>query len=405
MLKPDLNEKFVPEIQSLEITGLAKSDRQMVANVKIDVKVKKNGISSIRVGISNFYDPSNSTCSAGGGTFDFDGGYENGYLKSLVPIKTVALDSTYSINTYVFASKIVLNSSRFSFCESNKYFFDFVSVVSTSNQSISYSKTYDKNGDFYPLLFLSSTWLMWNSDKSINPPCAEFKVRTDSYGIAWRVACDLTFDLSPSNAKIRIASNGLVPKLGIAKKTSSSFEIPILNYSSDFNWKIESSRGLARIQDGKIIISGLQPYESSILEVSTSREGYTDEIIKIIDYAESPGYKDPETLKVEADAKAAADLKAKQEADAKAAAEIAKKEADAKAAAEIAKKEADAKAAAEIAAGEKIIADAKAEAARILAAAKAAAAKKKVTITCIKGKSVKKVTAVKPVCPKGYKKK
>lgn len=30
---------------------------------------------------------------------------------------------------------------------------------------------------------------------------------------------------------------------------------------------------------------------------------------------------------------------------------------------------------------------------------------KKVTITCIKGKSVKKVTAVKPVCPKGYKKK
>ena len=30
---------------------------------------------------------------------------------------------------------------------------------------------------------------------------------------------------------------------------------------------------------------------------------------------------------------------------------------------------------------------------------------KKVTITCVKGKLVKKVTAVKPVCPKGYKKK
>jgi len=39
-----------------------------------------------------------------------------------------------------------------------------------------------------------------------------------------------------------------------------------------------------------------------------------------------------------------------------------------------------------------------------LAAAKAAALKK-TTITCLKGKSVKKVTAVKPVCPKGYKKK
>ena len=30
---------------------------------------------------------------------------------------------------------------------------------------------------------------------------------------------------------------------------------------------------------------------------------------------------------------------------------------------------------------------------------------KKTTITCIKGKTVKKVTAVKPVCPKDYKKK
>jgi hypothetical protein len=78
-----------------------------------------------------------------------------------------------------------------------------------------------------------------------------------------------------------------------------------------------------------------------------------------------------------AEAKAAADLKAKQEA-----------EAAAKAALELkAKQEAEAKA----------IADK-------LAAAKAAALKK-TTITCLKGKSVKKVTAVKPVCPKGYKKK
>lgn len=37
--------------------------------------------------------------------------------------------------------------------------------------------------------------------------------------------------------------------------------------------------------------------------------------------------------------------------------------------------------------------------------ASAAPVAKKVTITCVKGKSVKKVTAVKPVCPKGYKKK
>ena len=64
--------------------------------------------------------------------------------------------------------------------------------------------------------------------------------------------------------------------------------------------------------------------------------------------------------------KTEAELKAKQEAEAKAAAELkAKQEAEAKAALE---------------------------------------AKKKTTITCVKGKLTKKVTAIKPVCPKGYKK-
>jgi hypothetical protein len=110
--------------------------------------------------------------------------------------------------------------------------------------------------------------------------------------------------------------------------------------------------------------------------------------------------------KQEADAKAAADkaaadLKAKQEADAKAAAD--------KAAAELkAKQEADAKAAADKAAAAKVLAAAKAKAAAAKAKAKAAKAKakaaatKKKTITCVKGKLRKKVTAVKPVCPKGY---
>jgi hypothetical protein len=68
------------------------------------------------------------------------------------------------------------------------------------------------------------------------------------------------------------------------------------------------------------------------------------------------------------------------------------------------KQEAAAKAAAE-----KVVTDAKAEAARILAEAnaqaKATTAAKKTTITCVKGKLTKKVTAVKPLCPAGYKKK
>lgn len=88
----------------------------------------------------------------------------------------------------------------------------------------------------------------------------------------------------------------------------------------------------------------------------------------------------------------AAELKAKQEAESKAAELKAQQEAEAKAAADLkAKQEADAKAAAELKAKQE-------------AEAKAAAVKK-TTITCIKGKLVKKVTAVKPVCPKGYKKK
>ena len=83
-----------------------------------------------------------------------------------------------------------------------------------------------------------------------------------------------------------------------------------------------------------------------------------------------------------------------------------KAEAEAKVAAELkAKQEAEAKAAAENGVAEKIIADAKAEAARILAEAKASASSvlKKTTVTCVKGKLTKKVTAVKPKCPTGYK--
>ena len=83
--------------------------------------------------------------------------------------------------------------------------------------------------------------------------------------------------------------------------------------------------------------------------------------------------------KIEAD-KLVAELKAKQEAEAKTAAELK------------AKQEAEVKAAADKLAAEK------------LASAKLASLKK-TTITCFKGKLTKKVTAVKPTCPAGYKKK
>ena len=94
------------------------------------------------------------------------------------------------------------------------------------------------------------------------------------------------------------------------------------------------------------------------------------------------------------EARLAAELKGKQEAEAKAKAE---EEARARAEAELkAKQEAEAKAKAEEEAKARAEAEAK---------AKLEAAKKKTTITCVKGKLTKKVTAVKPKCPSGYKKK
>jgi hypothetical protein len=110
-------------------------------------------------------------------------------------------------------------------------------------------------------------------------------------------------------------------------------------------------------------------------------------------------------LDAEASAKAAAELKAKQEAEAKAAAELkAKQEAEAKAAAELkAKQEAEAKAAAELKAKQEAEAKAAAELKAKQEADAKAAAMKKTTITCTKGKLTKKVTAVKPKCPTGYK--
>jgi len=86
--------------------------------------------------------------------------------------------------------------------------------------------------------------------------------------------------------------------------------------------------------------------------------------------------------------KAAAELKVKLDAEAKASAEL-------KAAQDLRAKEEAEKVALELKAKQ----DAEAQEAlkKVIP--------KKITITCIKGKTIKKVTALKPVCPKGYKKK
>ena len=95
------------------------------------------------------------------------------------------------------------------------------------------------------------------------------------------------------------------------------------------------------------------------------------------------------------DAKAAADKVA---ADKVAADKVAADKVAAEKAAADATAAADAKVAADKAVAEKAAADK-------IATDKAAAAKKMLSITCVKGKLIKKVTASKPVCPAGYKKK
>ena len=114
--------------------------------------------------------------------------------------------------------------------------------------------------------------------------------------------------------------------------------------------------------------------------------------------------------KKEAEAKAAAELKAKQEAEAKAAAELkAKQEAEAKAANEKATAEREAAIEAINKTVDSVNKATDALNAKVNSAQAAASAtksgNKKTTITCLKGKSTKKITAAKPSCPVGYKKK
>ena len=189
-------------------------------------------------------------------------------------------------------------------------------------------------------------------------------------------------------------------------------------YSTDGTLKLQNASASAIVRDGFLEIQAEDfLFAKTEIRVVADSSGIASQKAKAETEAKAAADRAAVELKAkqEAEAKAAADraaaeLKAKQEAEAKAAAELkAKQEAEAKAAAELkAKQEAEAKAAADKAAAElkaKQEAEAQAEAARILANAKTAATKKKTTISCVKGKLTKKVTAIKPVCPKGYKKK
>ena len=142
----------------------------------------------------------------------------------------------------------------------------------------------------------------------------------------------------------------------------------------------EATAGVLGSFDKNLLVSPPSGYEIGYVPIITKQERTS----KAQEY-QSTAYASAKSIweskekqaKQDAEAKAAAELKAKQDAEAKAAAELkAKQDAEAKAAAELK--------------------------ARQEAAAKAAAVKK-TNIICVKGKLTKKVTAVKPKCPSGYK--
>jgi len=189
------------------------------------------------------------------------------------------------------------------------------------------------------------------------------------------------------------------------KKPSGQGPLRLVPSKNEWTQKPGLIDDVIRFQEGALAI-GERVTDSGVFVEYTNRNSnnFTISITKGESYFIA---KDTE-LKV-AFEKAAAELRTKQEAEAKAATELkAKQVADAKvaadkAAAELkAKQEADAKAAADKVVADKAAAELKAKAE---AASKAAASVKKTTITCVKGKLTKKVTAVKPVCPNGYKKK
>ena len=229
--------------------------------------------------------------------------------------------------------------------------------------------------------------------------------------IGWTQVLQLDYE-SLFNVK---ALNGLRSNATLEFKHQSTFLIFKENFIQAAQSDIGHILGMGYLTPSSEVISVMEwPFQAPYGQVPLGE--FDVALIRAI-YSEStcPSTFNPviqasikDKQEAELKAKQEAELKAQQEAEAKAAAELkAKQEAEAKAAAELkAKQEAEAKAAADKAAAEKIIADAKSEAAKIIADAKvkAAATSKKITITCVKGKLIKKVTAIKPKCPAGYKK-
>jgi hypothetical protein len=296
-------------------------------------------------------------------------------------------------------------------------YFDYIPFVTTSNTN--YTITAQQLYDFYRAYDVSSQF------KGIHLRLAVRAISGSGISDFWNwyyftadelssrfwskysPALELTISIV-NDKETYVAANRSYSEVGLTgKATSYSWRFSVAPEGSDFANYSYSKKGTEFATttlnsiDANTMFSALGKYKSSfpdkgavsifVVGKSAGKESLdpnnfglyspTDEINNAIDDA---------NVAVAAEAKVAAELKAKQDAEAKVAAELkAKQDAELKA-----KQSAEAQAAAELKAKQ----DAEAQ-----AAAAIAAAKKKTSITCVKGKLTKKVTAVKPKCPAGYK--
>ena len=204
----------------------------------------------------------------------------------------------------------------------------------------------------------------------------------DIYGDSTGPFLTISSIVSGQIVREKIALTKIVPQFSDLVTTKDGFEFRILNFESKGNYWIKSTAGIIKQTGNLISVNNLEPGQTASIVVATSLQLMSLNSNAIV------GKAGLTVEQIEKEAKLAVEkILAEAEARAQAISE-AQKLAEAKIEAE--QKIGEAKVLAE-----KIVAEAK--------AAALAAANKKTTITCVKGKLIKKVTAVKPKCPSGYK--
>jgi hypothetical protein len=189
---PDYNESFVPEIKNVR-SWLAGGEKSMTFHLKIETKIKKNSIWRVVAQVNTVQKTERITCQIPSGIDERGqgGSPETGHAQAIPNEKRAVIDSEYSLVTYEFQSTSRVAGSGFPFCQAD-YYLAYLAVYSTSGGNDSYSLPFDSaTKKILPLINLASPWANWYPDKIV-PPCQE-PVKSGSYGVAWRTACQIKF--------------------------------------------------------------------------------------------------------------------------------------------------------------------------------------------------------------------